>query len=455
MTSIATNSPTMENTGSTTGTRATTAKVIPAAFTQVSNTMDIPRPDRSRQKRKKQILLIGGAAVALLLATVGISRLKPAAPLVERSSVWVDTVKRGPMVRQVRGLGTLVPEDIQWIIARTEGRVEKIVARPGKAVEPSTVLCVLANPELTQEAIDADLNEKAAEAKIASLRVQLEGQLLDKRAENAKLRSDLEQAELQLEVSERLAKDGLVSALDLKLQRVKTADLRARYQIDIQRLKFTEDSIRPQLAVQEADVARLKAAAELKRSQVDALQVRAGMSGVLQVLPLEVGQRVTVGLNLARVADPSKLKAEVRIAETQAKDIQIGQTASVDTRNGIVEGQVIRVDPSVTNGTVKVDISLNGELPKGARPDLSVEGVVELERLSDVIFVGRPAYGQERGKVGLFKLSENGNEATRVTVDLGRSSVNTVEIVGGLQPGDKVILSDMTNWDAHDRVRLN
>ncbi|MBS0660847.1 MAG: efflux RND transporter periplasmic adaptor subunit [Verrucomicrobia bacterium] len=417
--------------------------------------MDIPRPDRSRQKRNQRIMYAGGAAIALVLATIGISRLKPAAPLVERSSVWVDTVKRGPMVRQVRGLGTLVPEDIQWIAARTEGRVEKIVARPGKAVEPDSVLCILSNPELTQEAADAELNEKAAEAKLASLRVQLEGQILDKRAENAKLRSDLEQAELQLAVNERLAKNGLVSDLDLKLNRVRAADLRARFEIDIQRLKFSEESLRPQLAVQEADVARLKAASELKRSQVSALQVRAGMSGVLQLLPVEVGQRVTVGLNLARVADPSKLKAEVRIAETQAKDIQIGQTASVDTRNGVVAGQVIRVDPAVTNGTVKVDISLTGDMPKGARPDLSVEGVVELERLADVIYVGRPAYGQERGKVGLFKLSENGSEASRVTVDLGRSSVNTVEIVAGLQPGDKVILSDMTNWDAHDRVRLN
>lgn len=454
MTSIASHSRTMENTGSISGTPATSPKVVPA-FTQVSTSMDIPRPDRSRQKRNQRIMYVGGAVIALVLATIGISRLKPAAPLVERSSVWVDTVKRGPMVRQVRGLGTLVPEDIQWIAARTEGRVEKIVARPGKAVEPETVLCILSNPELSQEAADAELNEKAAEAKLASLRVQLEGQVLDKRAENAKLRADLEQAELQLAVNERLAKNGLISDLDMKLSRVRATDLRGRYEIDLQRLKFAEESMRPQLAVQEADVARLKAAAELKRSQVSALQVRAGMSGVLQLLPVEVGQRVTVGLNLARVADPSKLKAEVRIAETQAKDIQIGQAASVDTRNGIVEGQVIRVDPAVTNGTVKVDISLTGDMPKGARPDLSVEGVVELERLADVIYVGRPAYGQERGKVGLFKLSENGGEATRVTVDLGRSSVNTVEIVAGLQPGDKVILSDMTNWDAHDRVRLN
>ncbi len=434
----------------------TATRITPiGAFTPHSTSMDIPRPDRSRQKRMKRIMVGAGAVLGLAVITLGVSRLRPAAPLVERSSVWIDTVKRGPMVRQVRGLGTLVPEDIQWIAARTEGRVERIIARPGKTVAADDILCILTNPELTQEAMDADLNAKAAEAKLVSLRVQLEGQVLDKRAENAKLSADLQQAELQLQVNEELSKNGLVSTLELKLSRLKATDFRARFVIDQQRLKFTEESLRPQLAVQEADVERLKAAATLKRGQVNALQVRAGMVGVLQQLPLDVGQRVTIGTNLARVADPSRLKAEVRIAETQAKDIQIGQVATVDTRNGIVQGNVARVDPAVQNGTVKVDIALTGELPKGARPDLSVEGVVELERLADVIFVGRPAYGQERGKVGLFKLSEDGKEATRIPVDLGRSSVNTVEIVSGLQPGDRVILSDMTNWDAHDRVRLN
>ncbi len=417
--------------------------------------MDIPRPDRSRAKRRRQILVGAAAALVLGFVSLGVSKLRPAAPLVERNSVWIDTVKRGPMIRQVRGLGTLVPEDIQWIAARTEGRVERIVARPGKVVTANDVLCVLSNPELTQDAADAELKVKGAEAKLASLRVTLESGLLDRKAENAKLRADRDQSQMQLEVNERLAKNGLVSDLDLRLSRLKANDFQSRYDIDIQRLKFSQDSLRPQLAVQEAEVEQLKAAATLKRGQMDALQVRAGMEGVLQLLPLEVGQRVALGTNLARVADPSRLKAEVRIAETQAKDIQIGQAATVDTRNGIVEGNVVRVDPSVQNGTVKVDIAISGELPKGARPDLSVEGVIELEKLTDVIFVGRPAYGQERGKVGLFRLTEDGKEATRVAVDLGRSSVNTVEIVAGLQPGDRVILSDMTNWDAHERVRLN
>ncbi len=421
----------------------------------IASNMDIPRPDRAKKKNQRRWIVGGLTGLALVVISIGVSQLRPAAPSVERSAVWIDTVKRGPMLRQVRGLGTLVPEDIQWIAARTEGRVEKIVARPGKIVSASDVLCVLSNPELTQEANAADLDARSAEAKLASLRVQLEGQVLDRRAEHAKIGADLQQAKLRLSVNEQLSKNGLVAELELKLSRVLAADLQSRFDIDTQRLKFMEDSLRPQLAVQEADVERLKAAATLKRGQVDALQVRAGMEGVLQALPLEVGQRVTVGLNLARVADPSRLKAEVRIAETQAKDIQIGQTAMVDTRNGTVAGEVVRVDPAVQNGTVKVDIALTGALPKGARPDLSVEGIIELERLDDVIFVGRPAYGQERGKVGLFKLSADGREAVRTSVDLGRSSVNTVEILAGLQPGDKVILSDMSTWDSHDRVRLN
>jgi HlyD family secretion protein len=420
----------------------------------VSN-MDIPRPDRAKKKSQRRIVIGSLVAFGLIAVSFGVSKLRPAAPTVERSAVWIDTVKRGPMLRQVRGLGTLVPEDIKWIAARTEGRVEQIVARPGKIVRANDVLCILSNPELTQELMAADLDAKGAAAKLASLRVELEGKILDRRAEHAKIEAERQQAKLQQAVNEQLTKNGLVSDLELKLSRVKAADLESRYEIDTQRLKFMEDSLVPQLAVQEADVERLKAAAALKRGQFDALQVRAGMDGVLQALPLDVGQRVTVGLNLARVADPAHLKAEIRIAETQAKDIQIGQPATIDTRNGTVAGEVVRVDPAVQNGTVKVDVSLTGTLPKGARPDLSVEGIIELERLDDVIYVGRPAYGQERGKVGLFKLSADGSEAVRTSVDLGRSSVNTVEVTAGLQPGDRVILSDMSTWDSHERVRLN
>ena len=417
--------------------------------------MDIARPERAKKLKRRRLLLGAGAALLLGVISLGVSQLRPAAPAVDRSAVWMDTVKRGPMVRQVRGLGTLVPEDFQWIAARTEGRVEKIIVRPGKALKPTDVICVLSNPELQQEAADAELNARAGEAKLATLRSTLEQGILDRRAENAKLGADLRQAELQLQVNEQLSKNSLVSSLDLQVSLVKANDLKARFALDQQRLEYAQQSLQPQLAAQQADVDRLLAAAVLKKSQVDALQVRAGMIGVLQALPLEVGQRVTIGTNLARVADPTKLKAQIKIAETQAKDITVGQPSSVDTRNGLITGEVTRIDPAVQNGTVLVDVSLNGELPKGARPDLSVEGVIELERLDDVTFVGRPAYGQEKGKVGLFRVSADGREALRVSVELGRSSVNTIEVVQGLQPGDRVILSDMTQWDSHDRLRLN
>jgi HlyD family secretion protein len=417
--------------------------------------MDIPRPNAAKEKRRKRIIIAGVVAVALIGVTLALSRLKPAAPTVDRNLVWIDTVKRGPMVRQVRGLGTLVPEEIRWIAARTQGRVDRIVLRPGATVTPDSAILVLSNPSVTQAAVDAESQLKSAEAELKNVKMQLERSVLDAEAALARAKSEYETTRLQAEVNDELFKDGLVSALELRRSKVIAEDATTRYAIEQKRFAFTKESIAPQLAVKEAEVDRVRAQARLRRDDADALAVRAGMPGVLQVLPVDVGQQVEPGVNLARVADPTRLKAEVRIAETQAKDIQIGQLASIDTRNGIVSGRVARVDPSVQNGTVTVDVSLEGELPRGARPDLSVDGTIELERLADVVFVGRPAFGQERSTVGIFRLDAAGDYAVRTPVQLGRSSVNTIEIVNGLRPGDRVILSDMSQWDANERIRLD
>ena len=418
--------------------------------------MDIPRPNAAKEKRKKRILIGSAIAVGLIGVTFALSRLKPAAPTVDRNLVWIDTVKRGPMVRQVRGLGTLVPEEIRWLASRTSGRVDKIVLRPGAVVEPDSLILVLSNPDVISAAANAESQLHAAEAQLVNLRVQLESQLLAAESTAANAKSNFEQARLQAEVNDELIKDGLVSPLELKRSKVLAEEAATRNEIEQKRFAFSKDSIKPQLAVQEAEVERLRDLAKLRHDELDALNVRAGMNGVLSALPVEVGAEVQPGTNLARVADPTKLKAEVRIAETQAKDIAIGQLSSIDTRNGIVAGHVSRIDPAVQNGTVTVDVSLDGELPKGARPDLSVDGTIELERLNDVVFVGRPAFGQERSTVGIFKLDGDGSSyAERTQVQLGRSSVNTIEIVSGLRPGDRVILSDMSQYDANERIRLN
>ncbi len=429
--------------------------VRPSGFTPSTSTMDIPRPNVARQKRKRRIMMGTAALFVLIVATIGLSHLKPAVPSVDRSTVWIDTVKRGPMLRQVRGLGTLVPEDIRWIATNTEGRVEKIVVRPGAHVELETVLLELTSPELEQAARDAELQAKAAEAELTTLRATLQRELLEQESGAAKVHSEFQQARMEKETNENLKKNGLVAELTYKTSVVKAEDLSNRDAIEQKRFAFARDSIEPQLASKQAAVDQVRALAQLKLNQVEALHVRAGMSGVLQQLPVQVGQRVIPGTNLARVADPTKLKAEVKIAETQAKDIQINQVASIDTRNGVVNGHVVRVDPAVEQGTVTVDVTLDSELPKGARPDLSVDGTIELERLDNVIYVGRPAFGQENNTVGIFKLVQGSSDAVRTPVKLGRSSVNTIEILGGLQPGDQVILSDTSAWDAHERIRLN
>jgi HlyD family secretion protein len=429
--------------------------VRPTGFTSTLSAMDIPRPDVVAKKRKRRIITISAITLGVILATVGLSRLKPAVPTVDRSTVWIDTVKRGPMVRQVRGLGTLVPEDIRWIPANTEGRVEKIIVWPGTHVESDTIILELTSPEVEQAAHDAELQATAAEAELTTLRATLQRGLLDQEATTAKAKSDYEQAKMERETNDQLAKNGLIAELQYKTSKVKEAELANRNEIEQKRLSFAHDSIDPQLASKQAAVDQAKQLARLKLDQVEALHVRAGMSGVLQQLPVQIGQRVKVGDNLARVADPTKLKAQVKIAETQAKDIQIDQKSEIDTRNGVVNGHVIRVDPAVEQGTVTVDVAIDGELPKGARPDLSVDGTIELERLNDVIYVGRPAFGQENNTVGVFKLVSGSNEAVRTPVKLGKSSVNTIEIVNGLQPGEQVILSDTSAWDSHERIRLN
>ena len=417
--------------------------------------VDIARPSHvKRQKKIRQAIYAGAALLVIVLITVGVSRLKPAAPSVDRATVWIDTVKRGPMIRQVRGSGTLIPEDIRWIPATTQGRVERILLRPGARVTPDTVILELSNPDLRQAVTEAQLAYQSAQAAYQNRKAELESQLLNQESDVANIEASYKQAMLQLEANEQLFKDGLVSELQLKQYRGTADELKNRLTIAKKRLEISRAGVKSQLAPQEADVDQRKAAYALRVRQLDDLRVKAGMTGVLQLVPVEVGAQVGPGTNLARVADPTMLKAELRIAETQTKDITIGQVAEVDTRNGVVAGRVSRIDPASANGTVGVDISLEGALPPGARPDLSVDGTIRLEKLDNVIFVGRPAFGQENSTVGLFKLTPDG-EAVRTNVKLGRSSVNTIEVLEGLQPGDQVILSDMSTYDQFDRVRLN
>jgi HlyD family secretion protein len=417
--------------------------------------MDIPRKSQARKRLIKRIIY----GIIVLGGVAGLSwylrRLQPAAPSVDRATVWIDTVKRGEMIRQVRGLGTLVPLDIRWIPAITDGLVEKKMILPGAHVKPDTILLILSNPQLEQETVNAEWDWKAAESAYTDLKVKLDNQQLTQEAEVARIQSDYNQAKLRAEADENLAKLGLVPELTLKLDKVTAQELQNRLALEKRRLEANKESIKAQLDVQRVKVEQMKAVYELKKSQFEQLKVRAGITGVLQLLPVEEGQRVTPGLNLARVADPTKLKAELKIAETQAKDVQIGQSASVDTRNGIIDARVIRIDPSVINGTRTVDVALLGELPKGAVPDLSVDGTIELERLENVVYVGRPVQGQADSLVTLFKLEADGKDAVRVQVKLGRSSVNTIEIREGLKPGDQVILSDMSAQDNYNRIRLN
>jgi HlyD family secretion protein len=415
--------------------------------------MDIARPDSLKRKRARQIKYGASAVVILGLMGIGVSRLKPAAPGVDRATLWIDTVQRGSMIRQVRGTGTLVPEDLRWIPATTSGRVERIIVRPGTEVAPGTIVLELSNPALEQELNDAQLKVKSAEASLINLRVQLENSHLQQEGSMAIIEADFKKAALQAEINTQLADKQLVSKLTLQQSRLDKDLLESRLAIARQQLAKDSESMQARLAVQQSDLDQIRAVMRLKQRQFDELRVRAGLAGVLQLVPVEVGQQVAPGTNLARVANPSRLKAELKIAETQAKDIQIGQSVSIDTRNGLVDGKVARIDPSVQNGTVTVDVTLDGALPKGSRPDLTVDGTIELERLTDVLFVGRPALGQEQSTVGVFKLDPDGT-ASRTQAKIGRMSVDKVELVSGLNAGDQVVLSDMSAWDAYDRVRL-
>ncbi len=416
--------------------------------------MDIQRPDNARTKKIRRIVYAAAAVLFTGGVTIGVSRLRPAAPVVDRATIWTDEVKRGSMLRDVHGLGTLVPEDIRWIPAQTDSRVERIVLRPGAIVNPDSIILELSNPTLQRDALDAEYQLKAAQADYQNLKAQLDSELLNQKSVAANVRSEFEQAKIQHDVDEKLRAEGIGSDVTAKLSKVRAEQLAIRVKLEEERTKNAEDSAGTRLLAQQSRVEQQRALYALRRTELDALHVRAGIHGVLQLVPVEVGQHVTPGTNLARVADPKKLKAEIKIAETQAKDIVIGQKASIDTRNGIVSGQVSRTDPSVQNGTVTVDIAITGPLPQGARSDLSVDGTIEIENLKVVLFVGRPVNGQSGSTIGLFKLVNDGSEAVRVNVKLGKTSVNTIEILDGLKAGDKVILSDMSQWDAYDRVRL-
>jgi HlyD family secretion protein len=415
--------------------------------------VDIARPSQARKKKIRRALYITAAVIVVGGISLGVSKLKPAAPTVDRAVVWIDAVKRGSMLRAVRGSGTLVPEDIRWIPARSQGRVERIVLRPGAQVTPESIILELSNPELTQSVQEAELGYKSAQAALANRRAELQSALLSQESATSNIESQYNQADLDLQANEKLFKEGLISELTVKQKRGFFEDLKNRLATEKRRLAITREGINSQIAPQEAEVNQRKATWDLRRKQLDELNVRAGMSGTLQSVPVERGQQVGPGTNLARVANPSNLKAELRIAETQTKDIRIGQYAEVDTRNGKVKGHVSRMDPSSVGGTVGVDVIMDGPLPPGSRPDLSVDGEIQLEKLDNIIYVGRPAFGQENSTVTIFKVSPNG-EAHATKVKLGRASVSTIEVIEGLQPGDQVILSDMSQFDAFDRVQL-
>jgi HlyD family secretion protein len=416
--------------------------------------MDIQRPSNARAKKIRRMIFAAIALILLAGVTYGSWRLRPAAPSVDRATVWTDEVKRGGMLREVRGPGTLVPEEIRWIPAQTQSRVDHIVIHPGALVEPNSIILELTNPELQRDVLDAQFQLKAAQADYANLVVQVNSELLNQKSLEASVRSDYEQAKIQFEVDDKLRSQGLGTEVTARLSKVKMEQLAIRLQLEGDRTRNSADSSKARLLAQQAHVDQQRALYELKRSEADNLHVRAGIHGVLQLVPVEVGQQVTPGMNLARVADPKRLKAEIKIAETQAKDVLIGQKATIDTRNGLVVGKVSRIDPSVQNGTVTVDVAIHDALPDGARPDLSVDGNIEIENLKNVLYVGRPVHGQSGATIGLFKLVDDGSEAVRVSVTLGKSSVNTVEILEGLNVGDKVILSDMSTYDTSDRIRL-
>lgn len=418
--------------------------------------MDIARPEFKTQKRRRQTIIGIAVVVGVAAVSFGVSRLKPAAPTVERGTVWTDTVKRGNMLRQVRGTGSLVPsqEAVRQIPAETEATVVRIRMLPGSQVKSDTILLEMSNPQTEQAAVDADLQLKAAEAEYQSLRVKLESDLMSQKAAAATVHADDATAQRQAQTDKSLYELGVISGLAYKSSKEKADELTTRNNLTTEMLTANARAIESQMAQQQAKVDQMRTLAQLKQKQLDALRVRAGIDGILVDLPLQVGQHVLPGTMLAKVVEPDHLMATVKIAETQARDVQIGEPASVDTHNGVIAGTVMRVDPAVQNGTVTVDVKLTGELPKGARPDLSVDGTIDLERMDNVLYVGRPAFGQENSTISLFKLSPDSQTALRVPVKVGRASVNSIQVIEGLHEGDTVILSDMSRWDNFDRVRL-
>jgi RND family efflux transporter MFP subunit len=417
--------------------------------------MDISRPDLRKRKLRRTALVITGVVITMAVAAIFILHLKPAIPEVD-SAVWTDTVKRGPLLRQVRGPGTLVPREdrIRLIPAETEATVVRIRVLPGAHVEPNTVLMDLVDPELQQQLLDAELQLKAAKADYINIQARLQSDLMTQRAGAATVGADEKQAQLQSQTDKSLYDLGVISGLTYSASKGKADELNQRNDIEHQRLDLNQKAIATQLAVQQTKVQQAEAILALKQRQQGALSVQAGIAGVLVDLPHQVGEHVAPGTTLAKVVQPDQLKAALKIAETQARDIQIGQPAEIDTHNGVIQGRVTRIDPAVQNGTVTVDAELLGALPQGARPDLSVDGTIDLDRMTDVLFVGRPAFGNENSTISLFRLSPDGKTATRVPVKVGRASVNSIQVLEGLQAGDVVILSDMSRWDAFDRVRL-
>ena len=419
--------------------------------------MDIARPDILQKMKRRRWVLAGVVVVVAAVTLLGLSRLKPAAPTVDRSTIWPDTVKRGPMIRQVRGsTGSLVPREdrLRLIPAETEATVTRILVLPGAQVEPNTVIMDLTNPQLEQEAMNAGLSLKAAESDYHNTQVKLQSDLMTQKASTATVVADFSQAKLQAQTDKALYDLGVISGLTYNASKSKADELTTRNKIEEDRLVMNEKVIASQMAVEQTKVDQARALYQLKQQQLAALHVTAGISGVLVDLPHQVGEHVAPGITLAKVVQPDQLKASLKIAETQARDIQIGQPASIDTHNGVIPGRVQRIDPAVQNGTVTVDVELTGPLPQGARPDLSVDGTIDLERMTDVLFVGRPALGNENSTLSLFKIDTDGKGATRVPVKVGRASVNSIQVIEGLKEGDTVILSDMSRWDNVDRIRL-
>jgi len=416
--------------------------------------MDIAIPQNEHAKLVRRIVIAVLLLLGVAAAAYALTRLRPAAPSVDGASLFSDAVKRGDLLRAVHGVGTLVPEDIQWIPALNTARVSKIILHPGATVKADSIILELSNPELERDTLDAEYQLKAAEAQFQSVKAQMGSDILNQKAAAAAVRSEYEQSKIQHAVDEKMLEQKLGAEVTARLSKVKEDQLAIRAQLEEARSKNAEDTAEAKIAAEKSHVDQQRALYNLRRSQLEALHVRAGINGVLQLVPVEVGQSVAPGTNLARVADPRKLKAQIKIAETQANELSPGMKSTIDTRNGIVAGRVSRIDPSVQNGTVTVDISIDEALPNGARPDLSVDGTIEIENLKNVLYVGRPAFGQPQTTVGLFKLNEDGTEAVRTSVKLGRFSVSSVEVLQGLKEGDRVILSDTSAWSSYERIRL-